>query len=94
MRLWVLSTSTNNVECFLGSIQCIGNNDEVSTFFYDRRWHEAAMQAIQQNPSFGEQLRSGEGHIARERCAMDDDMLREAAKEMDQKKLPPPEEKP
>jgi hypothetical protein len=77
MNLLVLTTSTSNTPTFYGSLQCLGQHN-VSVIRYDQRWHEQAAMSIQQNPDFLKFLQNRQAHIARERCAMDDQMLMEA----------------
>lgn len=77
MKILWLSPSTNNVATFLGSLQGLGEHD-VQVLNYDRKWHMAANEMVQQNPGYREEIQYGFRHIPRERCAMDADMLMEA----------------
>lgn len=74
MRILFLHTSTSNVACFAGSLQCVPGH-EIEFLAYDRKFYEAATQMVQQNPSFHAELMRGEKHIPRERCEMDAQML-------------------
>jgi hypothetical protein len=76
-NILVLTTSTSNTAAFIGSLQCLDLYN-VSPLPYDRKWHEQAGMAIQQNPDFLKALQNRQAHIPRERCAMDDQMLMEA----------------
>jgi hypothetical protein len=76
MKILVLTTSTNNTESFVGSLFAAGHDPaNISVLTYDRKWHGAALEAIQANPSFQAQLQQGTGHIRRDACAMDDEIL-------------------
>lgn len=77
MRILVLSTSTNNTASFLGSLTAAGGYD-IAVMAYDRKWHEKAVEIVQANPSAREAIQTGQMHISRDDCAMDDELLQEA----------------
>jgi hypothetical protein len=76
-NILVLSTSTNNTNTFIGSLQCLGIH-QVSLLKYDTKWHHQAGLMIQSNPEYLKLFQARQAHVPRERCAMDDDMLMEA----------------
>jgi hypothetical protein len=76
-NILVLTTSTNNTHTFCGSLQCLGEYN-LSILNYDRKWHEQAIMAIQQNPQVQELLQQRAFHLPRDRVSMDDQMLMEA----------------
>jgi len=77
LRILVLTTSTNNTNNFIGSLHAAGGY-EVAVLAYDRKWHEKALEIIQANPSARDAIVTGQMHIPRDDCAMDDEMLMEA----------------
>lgn len=83
MRILALSTSTNNTNTFLGSLECLGTH-EISVMRYDQRWHDRAYQIIRSQPTpeqqqqAQQQIQSRQIHIGRDDCAMDEAMLGEA----------------
>lgn len=83
-KVLFLSTSTNNTDTVINSLEYLGNH-QVKVFRYDRKWLEACAQAVQQNPQVRDLLMAGawpppenrEG--VRLRVRMDDEMLSEAS---------------
>lgn len=79
MKILVLTTSTNNVNTFVGSLACVPNV-EVSILNYDQKYHQAVNTVFQNNPQALAQYQQ-QGvvpHIKRDDAAMDDEMLMEA----------------
>lgn len=78
MRILWLTTSTNNTQTFVGSLQMLGEHDIVP-FAYDRKYFEALNQVRQTNPGEFEDIRTGRKpwHPSRDRIAMDNEMLME-----------------
>lgn len=77
MRLLVLSTSTNNTNTFLGSLESLGEH-EIHVMRYDGKWHQIASEAIQRDRNNLDLIQSGRMLIPRDKCAMDDDILLDA----------------
>lgn len=78
MRILWLTTSTNNTQTFMGSLQMLGTH-EVVPFAYDRKWYDSLGQIQQTNPGEFEAIRTGrKGWFpSRDRVAMDREILTE-----------------
>lgn len=79
MKVLIFSTSSNNTETFIGSLDSL-NSHEIRLFRYDQKWHQTAIAAIQQNKEVENLIRTGQWQIPRERVSADADMLSEARK--------------
>src|SRR5258708_31830003 len=58
MRILICSTSTNNTDPVVNSLEYLGSH-EIHVFRYDRKWNDACTQAVQQNPQVRELLQMG-----------------------------------
>lgn len=83
MRIFVFSTSTNNVTPVLSSLKFLldptrnpdENFPELEVFRMDERWNMAAAQAVQGNPDAQRLLQAGQLKIPPERIRMDAEMI-------------------
>lgn len=78
MNLLFLTTSTNNTQTFVGSLEMLGEH-QVVTFAYDRKFYEQLEQVRQSNPGEYELIRTGRKPWApsRDRVCMDKELLME-----------------
>lgn len=81
MNILIFSTSTNNTNTFIGSLECVGEH-EVSVMRYDEKWHRAAMELNQTNKDLVARINHPDPaqrfHFPRERVEMDAEMLQHA----------------
>ena len=78
MKILILSTSSNNTATFIGSLEVIEPKPDLRVFYYDQKWHQAALAAMQQNKEVETLLRQGAWKVPRERVSSDNEILAEA----------------
>lgn len=74
MRVLILSTSSNNTDTVIGSLDYLGKH-EIEVFRYDAKYLAAVQQALQQDPSTQSRLQAGQFHLPPERVGRDAEML-------------------
>ena len=78
MKTLILSTSSNNVFAFIGSLQCLGTH-EVTVLHYDQKWHQIAQRRLQNPQALQHYQQTGQIQppISLDECSMEDEIMAE-----------------
>lgn len=74
MKVLVLSTSSNNTDTVIGSLDYLGTH-EIEVFRYDAKYLMQVGMALAGDPSIRDQLQAGQFHLSPERVGRDAEML-------------------